>query len=45
MSGEGAGRGLAAADRYYQDYGFRARELKRQGKKILGYLCAFVPFC
>jgi len=43
MPEEAAGRGLAAADRYYQDYGSRARELKRQGKKILGYLCAFVP--
>jgi bzd-type benzoyl-CoA reductase N subunit len=36
-------KGLAAADRYYQDYGFRARELKKQGQKVIGYLCAFVP--
>ncbi len=43
MPGESAGEGLAAADRYYRDYGCRARELKRQGKKIFGYLCAFVP--
>ncbi len=43
MPEEGAGKGLAAADRYYLDYGRRARELKRQGKKIIGYLCAFVP--
>ena len=43
MSGEAGGGGLAAADRYYQDYGCRARELKRQGKRIMGYLCAFVP--
>jgi len=43
MPEEGAGRGLAAADRYYQDYGCRARELKRQEKKIIGYLCAYVP--
>jgi bzd-type benzoyl-CoA reductase N subunit len=43
MPGEAAGIGLAAADRYYQDYGYRARELKRQGKKIIGYLCAFTP--
>jgi len=43
MPEEGAGGGLAAADRYYRDYGCRARELKRQGKKIVGYLCAFVP--
>ena len=43
MPGESAGEGLAAADKYYRDYGCRARELKRQGKKIFGYLCAFVP--
>jgi len=36
-------KGLAAAERLYQDYGVRARELKEQGQKILGYLCAFVP--
>jgi len=43
MLEEGTGRGLAAADRYYQDYGCRARELKRREKKIIGYLCAYVP--
>ncbi len=43
MPGEGAGRGLAAADKYYQDYGCRARELKGQGKRIMGYLCALAP--
>jgi benzoyl-CoA reductase subunit C len=43
MMEEGAGMGLAAAGRYYQDYGGRARELKKQGKKIIGYLCAFTP--
>jgi len=43
MRGEGAGGGLAAVDKYYQDYGCRARELNKQGKKIIGYLCAFVP--
>ncbi len=36
-------KGLAAAERLYQDYGSRARELKKQGQKIMGYLCAFVP--
>jgi benzoyl-CoA reductase subunit C len=35
--------GLAAAERYYRDYGSRARELKQQGQKIIGYLCAFTP--
>jgi len=43
MMEKGAGKGLAAADRYYQDYGCRARELKKQGKRIIGYLCAFTP--
>jgi benzoyl-CoA reductase subunit C len=43
MPEEATGGGLAAADRYYQDYGCRARELKRQEKKIIGYLCAYVP--
>ena len=38
-----AGKGLATVDKYYQDYGGRARELKKQGKKIIGYLCAYVP--
>ena len=35
--------GLDAVEQYYQDYGCRARELKKQGKKVFGYLCAFVP--
>ncbi|NWF77780.1 MAG: 2-hydroxyacyl-CoA dehydratase [Chloroflexi bacterium] len=43
MVEKGAGKGLAAAERYYQDYGCRAGELKRQGKRIMGYLCAFTP--
>ncbi len=30
-------------DKYFKDYGFRAREIKVQGRKIIGYLCAFVP--
>ncbi len=42
MPGEIAG-GLVTVDRYYQDYGSRARELKKQGKQIIGYLCALVP--
>jgi len=40
---EEAGGGLAAVDKYYQDYGCRARELKKQGKRIMNYLCAFTP--
>jgi benzoyl-CoA reductase subunit C len=34
---------MATVDSYYQDYGSRARELKKQGRKIIGYLCAFTP--
>lgn len=43
MLGEGAGSGLKSVDKYYQDYGYRARELESQGKKIIGYLCAYTP--
>ncbi len=35
--------GLATAERYYQEYGSRARELKAAGKKIIGYLSALGP--
>jgi benzoyl-CoA reductase subunit C len=34
---------LQLVDKYYEDYGFRARELKVQGQRFLGYLCAYVP--
>ena len=27
----------------YQDYGQRARELKKEGKNLIGYVCSFVP--
>ena len=43
MAGESVSGGVLAADKYYQDYGSRARELKGQGKRIMGYLCAYVP--
>jgi benzoyl-CoA reductase subunit C len=43
MPGEVTGGGLATVDKYYQEYGSRARELKKQGKRIVGYLCAFTP--
>jgi len=44
MTAEGAtNKGLSLAEKYYQDYGSRARELKGQGKRIMGYLCAYVP--
>lgn len=34
---------LAIAERYYDDYGARARELRKQGHQFIGYLCAYVP--
>ncbi len=34
---------FSTAERYYQDYGLRARELKDQGKKVIAYLCSLVP--
>jgi len=43
MSTEGSAGGLATVEKYYDGYGCRARELKEQGKKIIGYLCAYVP--
>lgn len=36
-------KSLARVDQIYQDRGQRARELKAEGKKIIGYLCSFVP--
>ncbi len=35
--------GLAIADKYYANYGFRARELKNSGRKVVGYLSALCP--
>jgi len=44
MTAEDAtGKGLSLVEKYYQDYGSRAGELKGEGKQIMGYLCAFVP--
>jgi bcr-type benzoyl-CoA reductase subunit C len=30
-------------EKYYKDYGVRAKELKKEGKKMIGYVCSFVP--
>jgi benzoyl-CoA reductase subunit C len=38
-----AADGLATAEQYYDHYGLRARELKNEGKTIVGYLSALVP--
>lgn len=35
--------GLTLVERYYSDYGSRARELRKQGRRFIGYLCAYVP--
>jgi benzoyl-CoA reductase subunit C len=35
--------GLAKAEKYYSDYGSRARELKSSGRKVIGYLSALCP--
>jgi len=43
MSVENNAGELAIVKKNYQDYGSRARELKKQGKKIIGYICAYVP--
>ena len=34
---------LNVVEKYYKDYGLRAKELKKKGKKIIGYICSFVP--
>jgi benzoyl-CoA reductase subunit C len=36
-------QGLALAEKYYSDYGCRLKELKKEGKKIMGYLSAMGP--
>lgn len=41
---EGANsKGLALAEKYYRDYGCRVKELKREGKGIIGYISALGP--
>jgi len=37
------GSALALAEKYYTQYGLRARELKAAGRKIIGYLTAMGP--
>jgi len=34
---------LNTVERYYRDYGVRAKELKNEGQKLIGYICSFVP--
>ncbi|MBA4417230.1 MAG: hypothetical protein C0392_04875 [Syntrophus sp. (in: bacteria)] len=35
--------GLATAEKYYNQYGSRAKDLKESGKKVIGYLSALGP--
>ena len=37
------GQGLAAAEKYYRDYGCRAKELKGEGMKVMGYFSTLAP--
>jgi bcr-type benzoyl-CoA reductase subunit C len=30
-------------EKYYKDYGLRAKALKKEGKMFIGYICSFVP--
>jgi benzoyl-CoA reductase subunit C len=34
---------MSKVERYYENYGVRARELKEKGKSIIAYLCSLVP--
>jgi len=40
---EQQGNGLATVEKYYNQYGSRAKELKTENKKIIGYLSALTP--
>jgi benzoyl-CoA reductase subunit C len=39
----GSGNGLALAEQYYAQYGKRAKELKSEGRTIIGYMSALGP--
>jgi benzoyl-CoA reductase subunit C len=41
--GELQAGGLATAEKYYSDYGLRARELKASGRKVIGYVSSLCP--
>ena len=34
---------MNTVERYYRDYGVRAKELAAEGKKVIGYICSLVP--
>jgi benzoyl-CoA reductase subunit C len=43
MTEQKHGNGLALAEKYYTQYGLRARELRKSGKKVIGYFSALGP--
>ena len=43
MAGLDNGNGLALAEQYYAQYGKRAKELKSEGRTIIGYMSALGP--
>jgi len=34
---------MSKVERHYENYGLRARELKKEGKTVIAYLCSLVP--
>jgi len=34
---------MSKVEKYYKDYGVRARELSAEGNQVIGYVCSFVP--
>ncbi|MGB9627948.1 MAG: 2-hydroxyacyl-CoA dehydratase subunit D [Thermodesulfobacteriota bacterium] len=36
-------KSLDMVKKYYEDYGSRAMELSKEGKRLIGYICSFVP--
>ncbi|MBA4418226.1 MAG: hypothetical protein C0392_10005 [Syntrophus sp. (in: bacteria)] len=43
MTGQNEKNGLALAEKYYTEYGVRAKELKGSGTKVIGYMSALGP--
>jgi benzoyl-CoA reductase subunit C len=34
---------FSVIEKYYKDYGLRVKALKDEGKRVIGYICSFVP--
>ncbi len=39
----GKNKGLNLVQKFYEDYGARAKELAKEGRRFIGYICSFVP--